>query len=315
MRFFGRLFGRRTEATDASGKAVDATNILDATFRFVAVDFETANANPSSICQIGLGLVNDRGNVHTIGTLVNPETDFDPNFVQVHGIGPKDTADAPTFPDVLDTFRDFMERHTLVQHSNFDKTAMKAACDRYGIPALDARWIDSVVVARRAWPQLTGNGGHGLANLSDFLGIEFRHHDAAEDAKAAALVVLHAEARTGRGFEDLGAPNGSRGRTYPKKVTAAGNADGAMFGEVACFTGQLKVPRAEAAKIAAAAGITVKANVTKSTTILIVGDQDMSLLAGHRKSSKHRRAEELVSNGHTIRIIGETEFFALLRSE
>lgn len=45
---------------------------------------------------------------------------------------------------------------------------------------------------------------------------------------------------------------------------------------------------------------------------MIVGDQDLTLLAGHTKSTKHRKAEELIAAGHPIRIIGEAEFLALI---
>jgi DNA polymerase-3 subunit epsilon len=38
----------------------------------------------------------------------------------------------------------------------------------------------------------------------------------------------------------------------------------------------------------------------------------MSTLAGHDKSSKHRRAEELLLEGHEIKILGETEFLELI---
>jgi DNA polymerase-3 subunit epsilon len=55
--------------------------------------------------------------------------------------------------------------------------------------------MDSLIVARRAWPELRGNGGHGLGNPKTYLGLNFEHHDAEEDARAAAEVVLHAERR------------------------------------------------------------------------------------------------------------------------
>ena len=42
---------------------------------------------------------------------------------------------------------------------------------------------------------MRGNGGHGLASLKQHLGLEFDHHDAGEDARAAAEVVLRAEGR------------------------------------------------------------------------------------------------------------------------
>jgi DNA polymerase-3 subunit epsilon len=55
-------------------------------------------------------------------------------------------------------------------------------------------------------------------------------------------------------------------------------------------------------------------NVTKKTTILVVGEQDISLLAGHDKSIKHRKAELLALEGQPIRIIRESDFDALIRA-
>ncbi|MEZ5913589.1 MAG: hypothetical protein R3D84_16315 [Paracoccaceae bacterium] len=37
--------------------------------------------------------------------------------------------------------------------------------------------------------------------------------------------------------------------------------------------------------------------------MLVVGDMDVTKLAGHDKSSKHRKAEELVEAGQALRII------------
>ena len=66
--------------------------------------------------------------------------------------------------------------------------------------------------------------------------------------------------------------------------------------------------RNEAADCASRAGCAVAAGVTKHTTILVVGDQDARMLAGHDKSSKHRKAEELIAKGQPIRIVGESDF-------
>ena len=50
------------------------------------------------------------------------------------------------------------------------------------------------------WPELKGNGGHGLASLKSHLNLQFHHHDGEEDARAAAEIVLLAEKRTGLEF-------------------------------------------------------------------------------------------------------------------
>jgi len=73
--------------------------------------------------------------------------------------------------------------------------------------------------------------------------------------------------------------------------------------------------RVEAATFAASAEITVQTSISKKVTLLVVGDQDMTLLAGHAKSTKHRRAEELMEQGHEIKIVGESEFMTLVGSK
>lgn len=287
----------------------DLEALASRTYRFVAVDVETANRQYSSICKVGLAMVSNHGDIETIGILIDPEQDFESSNVSLHGIDAATVAGAPGFRSVIQSLRLFLERHVLVQHSNFDKQAFAAAAKFHDVPELRANWFDSVKIARRAWPELKGNGGHGLANLKTFLGLDFEHHDAEEDARAAAEIVLFAETATGSDFSDLAR---SRSQNYQTSVAIAGNQSGALYGHVVCFTGQLSMSRVEAATIAAGAGITVKTSVSKKISLLVVGDQDLSTLAGHDKSSKHRRAEELQSEGHEIKIIGESEFLDLV---
>ncbi len=66
--------------------------------------------------------------------------------------------------------------------------------------------------------------------------------------------------------------------------------------------------------MAHAAGAAVESGVTKYTTILVVGDQDIDKLAGRAKSSKHRKAESLIAKGQYIRILGEADFMSMSHS-
>ena len=285
---------------------------LDQAFRFVALDVETANSDPSSICQIGLAFVDHSDGIKSTSLLIDPEDGFDDFNSDLHGIDETKVAGEPTFAEAVQVLRAFLERNTLVQHSSFDKRAFDGACNRYGLPKLRATWIDSVSISQRAWPELKGNGGHGLANLKDFLNLDFQHHDAGEDANAAAQVVLMAENHTGKTFAELTAPRAKTPKSFEPSVAVEGNQSGPLYGHVACFTGKLSLSRVEASTYAAGAGITVRASISKKITLLVVGDQDITLLAGHTKSSKHRRAEELIDQGQEIRIIGETEFLGLI---
>jgi DNA polymerase III epsilon subunit-like protein len=168
-------------------------------FRFFALDVETANRHSSSICQIGVACVRHDGSLTTWMSYIDPDT-ADWSATWVHKIT-QDTVDgAPDFPTVLAHLRPLLDGEIVFQHSNFDQNAIRRACLLHDLGIPRWRWRDSVKVARKAWPQLRGNGGFGLASLKEYLSLEFRHHDGEEDARASAEVVLLAEEKTGRDF-------------------------------------------------------------------------------------------------------------------
>ena len=96
--------------------------------------------------------------------------------------------------------------------------------------------------------------------------------------------------------------------TGARKMRGTGN-----LGEVLVFTGSLSMLRGEAAIMAARAGCAVRESVSKTTTMLVVGDQDIRKLAGHNRSSKHRKAESLILAGQQIRILSEQDCCALVQ--
>ena len=171
-------------------------DLPDGDFQFIALDVETACGDSASICQIGIACVEYNGTIQTWAAYVDPQMPFAAFNIDLHGIGPETVRDAPSFAQIWPRMRPLLARHPMVQHSRFDERALDAACDTHGLPRPRLSWHNSVTIARAAWPELKGNGGHGLANLKQVLGLDFHHHDAGEDARAAALVVLRAQAVT-----------------------------------------------------------------------------------------------------------------------
>jgi DNA polymerase III subunit epsilon len=78
------------------------------------------------------------------------------------------------------------------------------------------------------------------------------------------------------------------------------------------FTGKLSMPRREAADLAAEAGCDVATSVSQKVTLLVVGVQDLRGTKGRKKSSKHRKAEQLIQEGCDIAIVGEEDFLELV---
>jgi DNA polymerase-3 subunit epsilon len=282
--------------------------------RFIAIDVETANADMASICSIGVATFEDGALASGWYSLINPDDFFDPLNTSIHGISEGDVQDAPTFGDVASEIARLLNGQVVVTHTHFDRVAMHQAAGRWSINAPACRWLDSARVARRTWAECS-RSGYGLANVCNLLGYTFDHHNALEDAKAAGHIMLAAMEKSGL---DLGAMQkrvvqpidpSSSGATAIRRV---GNPDGPLAGEVIVFTGALEIPRREAADLAASVGCTVANSVTRKTTILVVGDMDVTKLVGYEKSSKHRKAESLITDGQPLRIIRETDFRGII---
>lgn len=288
---------------------------MDASLDFLALDVETANADAASICQVGIARFEGGEVVERWVSLVDPRTHFDPFNVGIHGIGPEQVVGAPTFAGIFPELRGRIQGNIVVHHMPFDKTALRRACEWERLDPLEAKWVDSAQVVRRTWEQFRKRG-YGLANVAEYLGISFQHHDALEDAEAAGKVFAAACAETGRSPEAwhlaLGAParSGGGGAGYDFGALEVG-VEGPLVGEVVVFTGTLSVTRWEAAEMAAKLGAVVKNSVTKETTLLVVGLSDWARFDGYDKSSKHRKAEQLATAGHRIRIVSEADFWGM----
>ncbi len=280
---------------------------------FVAVDVETANPDMASICQIGIarfanGVVADEWKSY-----IDPQDHFYGINVSIHGIDEGVVAGAPTFGMLASKINGLLNGHVVVTHTHFDKVAINQACTKYKAKPPSCAWLDSAGVVRRTWKEFSQRG-YGLQSVCALIGYKFQAHDALEDAKAAGNIMLAAMTQTGLGLDAwLTRVSQPIDPTLKQQIAREGCPDGELYGEVLVFTGALTMPRREAAGTAASIGCEVDTGVTKRTTILVVGDQDVRQLAGHKKSSKHRKAEELIRKGQSIRVLRETDLRKLVK--
>ncbi len=306
-----------SEGTD--DRYSDVTDQTEDPIDFVAVDVETANCDRASICQIGIAAFRNGRIADRWQSLVNPEDDFDPFNVTIHGIDEDAVKNAPTFAEIAGELNDRLSRHIVVSHSPFDRVALARAAEKCDLPEIQCRWLDSAKVARRAW-QDCAHRGYGLKAVAEMLGIVFNHHNAQDDAMVAGEILLHAQETTGLTVRDWLDrvrqpinPSASPASSSSPKVRAIVNPEGHYFGEVVVFTGTLTLfTREVAEQLAADAGCEPKRTVARKTTMVVIGNQDVRKLAGHEKSTKHRDAESLIAEGHPIRILSEADFVRLI---
>lgn len=161
---------------------------------FVVVDVETACSRTSSICQIGIVGFRHGRETFAYDSLVDPCDEFSAFNIGIHGITAQQVVGQPRFSDIHPVIASHLNGRITVAHSWFDKGALAAACRVGDCPLIETDWLDSVRVAKQAWPELAS---HRLNVLAQFLGIEHRHHDALSDARAAGMVIVKAIEHTG----------------------------------------------------------------------------------------------------------------------
>ena len=163
---------------------------------FIAIDVETANNQPSSICAIGAvkvvdGVIADR--------FYQPEPEWYIRHFseEIHGIFPEDTRDAPTFDRVwMSMLKHFgiagnWDNAVFVAHNKaFDERCLRAAFKVYGMTWPDNPFGCTLQKARRTIPrQLVGS--YSLPYVCEFMGIPFyNHHNALADAEACAKIAM-----------------------------------------------------------------------------------------------------------------------------
>jgi DNA polymerase-3 subunit epsilon len=276
---------------------------------FLALDVETANADSSSICQIGIAEFNNGEIIDKWSILIDPEDYFDPFNVAIHGITEKQVKGAPIFKNIYQELKQRIENKVTVHHMTFDRIAINRACEAYQLEYIQPKWLDSAKIVRRTWQEFA-HSGYGLSNIAKHLNINFSHHDALEDATTAGIVVTKACEITKLSIEEWFKRVGQPIFLYNKSshIKLEGNPEGQLYGETIVFTGALSIPRNEAGIMASKLGCCVTNSITKNTTMLVVGFQDTTKLGGYDKSTKHRKAEELIEKETKIKILSEKDF-------
>ena len=160
---------------------------------FVAIDVETANNHPSSICAIGAVRVQDGVITDRFYELVKPEPEYYFRYFteSIHGIDRAMTENSPTFDVVWRKLHPLIGNLPLVAHNKaFDEKCIRAAFRVYQMDYPDYPFLCTLQTARRKIPR-TLCASFSLPSLCDFLGIPFHnHHCAIDDAEGCAKIAM-----------------------------------------------------------------------------------------------------------------------------
>ena len=155
---------------------------------FAAIDFETANKHPSSVCSVGIVIVRDGEIADSFYSLIRPRPNYYWDyFTGIHGLTKESTQGAPPFPEVWAKAAALIGELPLVAHNSaFDEGCLKAAFDAYGMDYPGYTFYCTCRAARRAF-----EGDHSLPAVAAHCGFDLEsHHNALADAEACARIAM-----------------------------------------------------------------------------------------------------------------------------
>ena len=158
---------------------------------FTAIDFETANGFRGSPCAVGLTKVRGGRIVEEASWLMRPPQNhdhFDYHNVRIHGIRADDVAGQPRFGDLFPEIGAFIGDDILAAHNAaFDLGVIRSGLEVSGLPGPAYDYVCTVMLSRRCYSLVSNS----LPFAAEEAGVPLvNHHDAAEDARACAGILI-----------------------------------------------------------------------------------------------------------------------------
>jgi DNA polymerase III subunit epsilon len=309
---------------------------------FIAIDFETANSKLSSPCSLGLVVVEEGKIRSKHHWYIRPVPfRFSSMNINIHGITPEMTKDAPTFNLLWPKLEPLFENNIIIAHNaSFDMAVLRHTLDQFNISYPNSSYFCSMKLYQKMTPDSIS---YRLPMLSKSIGFEFKHHDALEDSLACSKLMINAlEKSRCRSITELSRKyRVSLGKLYPGGYTPCSTSlaglrsaprksksmrdikpdknvpltgDPKYFeGRRFALTGRFSsMSRNEALQQIVNHSGEVTDAITRSTDVLVVGERDFQNMHQGKVSSKLKKALEFQRQGGEIEIVSEKEFLKFM---
>lgn len=158
---------------------------------FTAIDFELATADYTSVCAVGLVTIVDGQIVEEFHSLVRPpRNEYMWQTTRVHGLKAKDTLHAPSFLEVFEKIKPFIQNTAMLAHNEkFDREVLTKTMKLYNLDYKDLGLPEMWECTNKIY-RAKGFKKTKLSVCCHIMGIELHHHDPLSDAKACAELFL-----------------------------------------------------------------------------------------------------------------------------
>lgn len=289
-------------------------NLLKLVNDYTVIDLETTGFDPKfdSIIELSAIKVSNSKITDTFSSLVNPEYEIDEFTTELTGITNEMLKDAPVLEDILPKFLDFLSNSVILAHNaNFDINFIYDISEK----PFKNDFIDTLRVSRRVFKNQFEN--HKLVTIANALDLEHKpSHRGLDDCYCAYDLFEYIKKYINENNLDVNKIF-STNYTFKASDIVAENdnfdVNNPLYGKTCVITGALeKLVRKEAMQIIANLGGINADSVTKKTDFLILGNNDLCKLIKDGKSSKQKKAEELILKGKDLKIISENVFYDII---
>lgn len=300
--FNGKSFEVKNRSSSNADRYQKGNRILNLIDNYVVIDIETTGLSPQTdkIIEIAAIKITNNNVVDSFQKLIKPPNPVSDIISKLTGITNEMLSNADNIHNVLFEFRKFIGNETLIGHNaNFDINFLyDNSVKHLGIPLCND-YFDTLYYARKLLPDYPN---HRLQYIATQLNIEVTEaHRALNDC----FTTHHCYQK----LKMIGC------NKLPKVETVSNNIINSFKGKTIVTTGEFKMlTRNNIKEIIINSGGRAVDTVSKNTNYLLLGGVVFNT-KDNGKSSKHLKAEELISKGIDIKIIFEDEFYDMLKSE
>lgn len=300
-------------------------NLISFPSSYTVIDLETTGLSPvyDSIIEVSAIRIKDNQIVDEFSSVTNIPyggciyiSDF---ITELTGITQEMVNNAPPLNDVLPEYLEFISDDIVIGHNvNFDINFLYDESLQLCNKPFTNDFVDTMRISRRLHPEFSH---HRLSDLCErYLIDNSGAHRGLNDCLHTyhCFNKLKSELLSKYGdFESFiqACKKSSHGVRSSDIVATSFAFDEShpLYAKECVFTGKLeRMTRKEAMQIVVNSGGHNRDTVTKDTNFLVLGNNDYCTSIKDGKSSKHKKAEKLKSEGYDIEIIPENVFYDII---
>lgn len=289
---------------------------------YIAVDTETTGLDFDlcDIIEIGAIKVVDGEKTESFNSLIDIGYQLDSFITELTGITDEMLQSAPPLSEVIESFEAFIDDGILLAHNaSFDMNFLYDAFERVLGKPLRNDYIDTLRVARRAFPDMQHRRLPDLCECMSIL--NEKEHRALSDTAATVdcytqmreivLAAYGSEEAYARSFSGSGSGKALRAKDIVASYDEI-NESSPLYGMRCVFTGTMtSMVRRDAMQVLANIGGIPQDGVRKDTDYLVIGNEGFQD-ALKTTSGKIDKAKKNQLKGLPIQIISENAFMAML---